>query len=73
MGFNPGPDMYELERIEQKKKLTRRFISGILIGCFIALFICAALYLVIGFRTGGGSAQIAAGLSGSDCRALRGG
>ena len=30
---------------EDKGKLTRRFIAGILVGCFIAMFIMAAVYV----------------------------
>ena len=30
---------------EDKGKLTRRFIAGILVGCFIAMFIMAAIYV----------------------------
>lgn len=57
---------YEQELREQKKKLTRRFASGILIGCFIALFISAGLYLVYGFWTGRPMAPAAASLSGGE-------
>ncbi len=66
MGMVPTQDPNEQEIREQKKKLTRRFVSGILIGCFIALFICAGLYLVYGFRTGRPMAPASASLSGGE-------
>ncbi len=66
-GFPPvqGPDMFEPERKEHKKKLVRRFISGILVGCLVSLFIIAALYLFFGFRTGRATAPGLAGTVGS--------
>ncbi len=48
-GFNPGPIVYQNDDREHKAKLTRRFISGILIGSFISAFVLAAIVIFSGF------------------------
>ena len=54
---------------EDKGKLTRRFIAGILVGCFIALFIAAGVYVFVlenPFTGGFGSGPISGLVSGDD-------
>ncbi len=46
----PVPDP-ELPR-ENKGKLTRRFISGILVGVLLSCFVVGAVYVLFGFRVG---------------------
>lgn len=45
MDINNNYGMISPQMPEDKGKLTRRFIAGILVGCFIAMFIMAAVYV----------------------------
>ena len=42
----------EVKSPQQISALSRRFVSGILIGCFVSSFILAAIVIVFGLRTG---------------------
>ena len=45
MDINNNYGMMPPQMPEDKGKLTRRFIAGILVGCFVALFIFAGIYI----------------------------
>ena len=68
MDINNNFNMVPPQMPEDKGKLTRRFIAGILVGCFIAMFIMAGVYVFFfanPFTGGfGGPSQLAGALGG---------